>query len=60
MQITDKDIARLKKYGIQIDLINRKIIYKREVIYAMSLNNLNRIVGLILDLLDLLEGKPED
>jgi hypothetical protein len=60
MQITDKDIQRLQKYGIQIDLLNRKIVYKREVIYAMSLNNLNRVVGLILDLLDLLEGKPED
>jgi hypothetical protein len=59
MQITDKDIARLNKYGIQIDLINRKIVYKREVIYALSLNNLYRVVGLILDLLDLLEGKQD-
>jgi hypothetical protein len=53
-----KEVERkLKKYDIVIDWDKKKIIYRRENIYLMSLNNLKKVINLLLDMLELIDGK---
>jgi hypothetical protein len=53
-----KEVERkLKKYDIVIDWDKKKIIYRRDNIYLMSLNNLKKVVNLLLDMLEIIDGK---
>ncbi|MGC9188489.1 MAG: hypothetical protein ACP5F0_04255 [Sulfurihydrogenibium sp.] len=53
-----KEVERkLKKYDIVIDWDKKKIIYRRDNIYLMSLNNLKKVINLLLDMLELIDGK---
>jgi hypothetical protein len=47
----------LNKYDIVIDWDKKKIIYRRDNIYLLSVNNLKKVINLLLDLIELLDGK---
>ncbi|MGC8869443.1 MAG: hypothetical protein ACP5P7_07295 [Sulfurihydrogenibium sp.] len=47
----------LSRYDITVDWERKKIIYRRENIYLLSYNNLKKLINLLLDLIELLDGK---
>ncbi|MGC9006755.1 MAG: hypothetical protein ACP5JX_04180 [Sulfurihydrogenibium sp.] len=47
----------LRRYDIYVDWDNKRIVYRRDSIYCLSINNLKRIINLILDLLEKIDGR---
>ncbi len=47
----------LGKYDIKIDWDKKRVVYRRDTIYLLSLNNLKRLVNLLLDLIEKIDGK---
>ncbi len=53
-----KDIERvLKRYDIYVDWEKRRIKYRRDDIYLLSLNNLKHVINLLLDLIEKIDGR---
>ncbi len=47
----------LKRHDIYVDWDKKRIVYRRDSIYCLSINNLKRIINLILDLVEKVDGR---